>query len=61
MSAAESADLIIYVVDGSCPLDKNDQEIMDFIREKQAVVLLNKSDLDMVVSKKNWNRGLSTG
>ena len=28
MSAAESADLIIYVVDGSCPLDKNDQEIM---------------------------------
>ena len=51
MSAAESADLIIYVVDGSCPLDKNDQEIMDFIREKQAVVLLNKSDLDMVVSK----------
>lgn len=51
MSAAESADLIIYVVDGSCPLDKNDQEIMDFIREKQAVVLLNKLDLDMVVSK----------
>ena len=51
MSAAESADLIIYVVDGSCPLDENDQEIMDFIREKQAVVLLNKSDLDMVVSK----------
>ena len=51
MSEAESADLIIYVVDGSCPLDKNDQEIMDFIREKQAVVLLNKSDLDMVVSK----------
>ncbi len=51
MSAAESADLIIYVVDGSCSLDENDQEIINYIREKQAVVLLNKSDLNMVVSK----------
>ena len=50
-TAAESADLIIYVVDGSCPLDENDQEIMDFIRDKKAVVLLNKTDLDMVVAK----------
>ena len=50
-TAAESADLIIYVVDGSCLLDENDQEIMDFIRDKKAVVLLNKTDLDMVVAK----------
>ena len=46
--AAKDADLIIYVVDGS--LDENDSEIMDFIRDKKAVVLLNKSDLSMVVS-----------
>ena len=50
-TAAESADLIIYVVDGSCSLDENDQEIMDFIRDKKAVVLLNKTDLDMVVTR----------
>ena len=48
--AAKDADLIIYVVDGSRPLDENDSEIMDFIRDKKAVVLLNKSDLSMVVS-----------
>lgn len=48
--AAEEADLVIYVVDGSCPLDENDWEIMDFIREKKAIVLLNKTDLDVCVS-----------
>ena len=46
--AAKDADLIIYVVDGSRPQDENDSEIMDFIRDKKAVVLLNKSDLSMV-------------
>lgn len=50
-TAAESADLIIYVVDGSRPLDENDEEIMEFIRDKKAVVLLNKTDLNMVVTK----------
>lgn len=50
-TAAESADLIIYVVDGSRPLDENDEEIMEFIRDKKAVVLLNKTDLNMVITK----------
>lgn len=48
-NAAEGADLIIYVVDGSCPLDENDEEILEFIKDKKAVVLLNKSDLTMVI------------
>lgn len=50
MDAAEDADLIIYVVDGSRDLDENDYQIMDFIKERKAVVLLNKSDLEQVVS-----------
>lgn len=52
MNAAEDADLIIYVVDGSRELDENDFQIMDFIRDRKAVVLLNKSDLEPVVSVK---------
>lgn len=48
--AALGADLVIYVVDGSEALDDNDEEIMDFIRDKKAVVLLNKVDLEMKVS-----------
>jgi len=48
---ADDADLIIYVVDGSCPLDENDAIIMELIRGRKAVVLLNKTDLQMVVSQ----------
>ena len=48
--AAADADLIIYVVDASRPLDENDRDIMAFIRDKKAVVLLNKTDLQVVIS-----------
>ncbi|ADL06791.1 tRNA uridine-5-carboxymethylaminomethyl(34) synthesis GTPase MnmE [Lacrimispora saccharolytica] len=50
-SAAQEADLIIYVVDGSCPLDENDEEILTFIESRKAVVLLNKTDLIPVVTE----------
>ena len=48
---ASEADLIIYVVDASRQLDENDEEIIEMIRDKQAIVLLNKSDLETVVTK----------
>ena len=43
------ADLILYVVDSSLPLDENDRDIMRMIRDKNTIVLLNKSDLEEVV------------
>ena len=46
---ALDADLIIYVVDSSVPLDKNDRDIMNLIKGKKVIVLLNKSDLETVV------------
>lgn len=48
---AGGADLVIYVIDASVPLDENDFEIMDFIKEKNAIILLNKSDLSTVVDE----------
>ena len=48
---AETADLILYVVDASCPLDKDDDEIMSLIADKKVIVLLNKTDLAQVVSE----------
>lgn len=48
---AEDADLVIYVVDASCALDENDEEIMEMIADKKVIVLLNKSDLEQVVSE----------
>lgn len=49
---ADDADLILYVVDGSCNLDENDENIMELIRNRQALVLLNKSDLKMEISER---------
>ncbi len=49
-SIAEKADLIIYVVDSSRPLDQNDEMIMDLIKNKNGIVILNKSDLKMVLT-----------
>ena len=43
------ADLVLYVVDTSDPLTKDDEEIMELIEDKQTIVLLNKADLDQVV------------
>ena len=46
---AKDADLVLYVVDSSVPLDENDEEIIQLVKEKKAVVILNKTDLDQVV------------
>ena len=46
-----NADLIIYVVDSSTPLDENDEKIMGMIKNRTALVLLNKSDLDTVTTE----------
>ena len=48
---ANKADFIIYVIDSSTSLDESDFEIMEILKDKKAVVLLNKSDLDVVTSK----------
>ena len=48
---AEDADLVIYVVDSSVPLDENDKEIMALIGSKKCVVLLNKTDLEPVTTE----------
>ncbi len=50
---AEQADLILYVIDASMPLDENDQKIFHIIQGKKSVILLNKSDLDVVVKEED--------
>ncbi len=48
---ANQADLVIYVVDSSRELDENDEEIIELIRDKKVIVLLNKTDLESVVTE----------
>ena len=47
----ENADLIIYVADASRPLDKNDEDIIQLTAGKRCIILLNKSDLETVITK----------
>ena len=53
---AEEADLILYVADSSCGLDESDREILEMLKGKKAIVLLNKSDLETVVTKEQMRR-----
>ena len=46
---AQKADLILYVVDSSMPLDENDEEIMSMLGGKKAIILYNKTDLTPVI------------
>lgn len=47
---ARDADLIIYVVDSSQNLSEDDFKIMDLMSDKKSIILLNKSDLNTVIS-----------
>ena len=47
---AEDADLILYVADSSRPLDESDEEILELLKGRNALVLLNKSDLAPVLT-----------
>ena len=49
--SAESADFILYVVDTSSVIDEEEQALMELIKEKKAIILLNKSDLTANITK----------
>lgn len=47
---AEDADLILYVVDSSRPLDDNDEDIIELLSGRKSIVIYNKTDLEPVVN-----------
>ena len=49
---ADTADLIIYVVDASTKPDENDRAILRVLKDKKVIILLNKSDLLPQTTKK---------
>ena len=57
---ASEADLVIYVVDSSVPMDENDIEIIRLISNKKSIVLLNKTDLKCIVTREEIKRLIDT-
>lgn len=59
IASMEQADLVIYVVDASIPLNESDEKIMSLIRERKAIVLLNKMDMISAVSEEMMRERLN--
>lgn len=57
---AMAADLVIYVVDASVPLDENDKDIIQIISDKKFIVLLNKTDLECIVTVEDIKQIIDT-
>ncbi len=51
LESVDKADLVLYVVDGSVDLDENDQRIIEKIRDKNVIVIINKSDLEIKIDR----------
>ena len=51
----EESDLIIAIFDGSRELSKEDEEIIEKIKDKKVIVLLNKEDLPLIIDKSKLN------
>lgn len=59
VEAANKADLILYVIDASVMQDKEDEKIEAIIKDKNVIVLLNKSDLNIIVTEEDISRKLN--
>lgn len=47
----EDADLVLYIVDGSRPLDDDDMQIMELLKNQKVILLVNKIDVEQIVDK----------
>ena len=45
------ADLVLFTVDGSEELTPDDEEIMELIKDKKSITLINKNDREIIVDK----------
>ena len=48
---AKEADLIIAIFDSSKPLSNEDEEILEIIKDKKSIIILNKIDLNKKIKK----------
>ena len=50
---ANSADLVIAIIDASKELTKEDEEILEIVKNKKSIIILNKIDLKQKITKDN--------
>jgi tRNA modification GTPase len=57
----QSADLVLYIVDGSQDLNENDESIIQELTGKKVITLLNKSDLETRINRQQLEELLLAG
>ncbi|MFV0518635.1 MAG: tRNA uridine-5-carboxymethylaminomethyl(34) synthesis GTPase MnmE [Lachnospirales bacterium] len=60
IKAFQEADLVLYVVDGTIDITKEDFDIMESIKDKKVITILNKSDLGIKVKKEDILKVIDT-
>lgn len=56
---ADTADLILFMLDGTRPLTQEDEQIIELIKDKNVIVLLNKIDSECVIDKEDIRKMFS--
>ena len=56
----EDADLVLYIVDGTCPLDADDDAIIELLKGQKVITILNKIDANQIVDKSLITQKIST-
>ena len=49
----EQADLIVFILDGSQPINREDKQVMAKIKGRKALVIINKTDLPQILKKED--------
>lgn len=50
---ALNADLVLLVIDSTKSLNSEDIDLLEYIKDKQAIILLNKADKDVLIDENN--------
>ena len=48
---AKNADLVIYIIDSSKKMEEEDKEILNLLKDKKVIIVLNKQDLNTEISE----------
>ncbi len=52
----QEADLVVLIIDSSKDLDQEDKKILELIKEKNGIIVLNKMDLETKITEKDLNK-----
>ena len=56
LKAIEDADLVLFVLDGTRKISKEDLEIFDKVKNKKVIIIVNKSDEAQIIDLSKFNK-----